>query len=82
VASVIQDHFRRNLTETAFEEAIIDRGIANIVKKSVRNKYRNPPAHCKYLPYETACECRDYTNEKLEELFDWTHNDSYMDSLI
>lgn len=30
-----------------------------------REKYRNPPAHTKYLPYETACECREYVIENL-----------------
>jgi len=30
-----------------------------------RKKYRNPPAHTTYLPYEMACECREYVIENL-----------------
>ena len=38
-----------------------------IIKKEIRDKYRNPPAHTKYLPYETACECRDHFYDVMQE---------------
>ena len=38
---------------------------STLLLKGNREKYRNPPAHTKYLPYETACECREYVIENL-----------------
>lgn len=40
----------------------------NVVNKNNRDKYRNPPAHTKYLPYKTACECRDYFYQSMQQL--------------
>ena len=40
----------------------------NVLNDDIRNKYRNPPAHTKYLPYKTACECRDYFYQIMQQL--------------
>lgn len=42
----------------------------NMISEEIRNKYRNPPAHTKYLKYETAKECREYVINQLNQLFE------------
>lgn len=42
----------------------------DVLSGKLRNKYRNPPAHTSYLPYKTACECREFfyrTMQRLQE---------------
>lgn len=55
---------RNRLSEYIDSDVVLDEFITmiedEIIKKDIRDKYRNPPAHTKYLPYEIACECRDY----------------------
>ena len=62
---------RNKLSELMDNNIDIDDLIAmienEIIKKEIRDKYRNPPAHTKYLPYETACECRDYFYDVMVE---------------
>jgi hypothetical protein len=36
----------------------------------LRNRYRNPPAHTKYLSFKIAEECRDVVKETLLSLND------------
>lgn len=55
---------RNRLSELIDSSIVIDEFITliedKVLKKEIRDRYRNPPAHTKYLPYETACECREY----------------------
>ena len=82
VAMLIKGFYKDYLAKEAYEAAINKHGVEQIIKKSIRDKFRNPPAHCKYLPYETACECREYVNDSIETLFLWTHDESYRESVI
>ena len=41
---------------------------SDITIKSNREKYRNPPAHTKYLAYDVACECRDFYIDKMSQI--------------
>lgn len=41
-----------------------------ITNDDTRNKYRNLPAHTRYLPYETACECREVFRKTILQLSD------------
>ena len=41
-----------------------------MTKDEIRNKFRNPPAHTKYLPYETACECREMFRKSILQIGD------------
>ena len=41
----------------------------DVVNKDIRDKYRNPPAHTKYLSYKTACECRDYFYQLMQQFY-------------
>lgn len=40
----------------------------DVLKDTIRDKYRNPPAHTRYLPYETALECREYFYFAMQQL--------------
>lgn len=60
-----------------FKEYILnDRGmdylqsgkLADMINTKVREKYRNPPAHTRYVNIDTAYECRKYIETKLKEL--------------
>ena len=49
-------------------EAIQDGTIEKAISEKLREEYRNPPAHARYLPFSKACECRDHVNETLLKL--------------
>lgn len=58
LASLIKNNLNTILSSYGlekFEEGFFE-GITN---EESRNKYRNPPAHTRYLQYSIACECRD-----------------------
>ena len=41
-----------------------------VTNRDTINKYRNPPAHTRYLPYEIACECREVFRKTILQLND------------
>lgn len=45
--------------------ALQDGVLADMVKPKVREKFRNPPAHTRYVRLETALECREYVENNL-----------------
>ena len=45
--------------------------MAEIVGYKNRNKYRNPPAHTKFLNYEIACEAREFIIKEMINLSDY-----------
>lgn len=61
---LLAQSFRRGIGSLLVEGTDLDEFVAflekDVVNKEIRDKYRNPPAHTRYLPYKTACECRDY----------------------
>lgn len=59
--SVLNSNGVTKLEEGFFEE---------ITNDDMRNKYRNPPAHTEYMPYETACECREVFRKTTLQLRD------------
>lgn len=63
---------RKNLSNLLVDDESIDYFIEflekDLLSEEITNKYRNPPAHTRYLSYETACECREYVIEKLTKL--------------
>ncbi len=44
--------------------------IATIICQSNREKFRNPPAHTKYLPYKVAVECKDFVETALLDIYE------------
>ena len=48
----------------------LDFATKTFLSYKVRNSYRNPPAHTKYLSYKEACGCREYVIENLQKFFD------------
>lgn len=65
IAKELRNTTKELLTEKGFE-LLIEKGyLEKALSSENRAKYRNPPAHCKYLPYGTARECREYTCDLL-----------------
>jgi len=52
-------------------DALNNGEFTKMVRYDVRNKFRNPPAHTKYLHIEVAKECKKYVDEHLKKLFAW-----------
>lgn len=71
VAQAITAYFTTRLNPEGIQQVLQAYAMEDIISQSVRDKYRNPPAHCKYLPYETAAEARDYTNKSIERIYGW-----------
>lgn len=46
--------------------------IKAIISNEKRNRFRNPPAHTKYLGIEVAKQCKQFVDSSLLELFTWT----------
>ena len=47
--------------------------ISEWINSTIRETYRNPPAHTRYVGIATALECRDYVIEKLRRLSKFVH---------
>jgi len=47
------------------KKALSDGLLATMVEPKIRNKYRNPPAHTRYVRLEIALECREYVEKNL-----------------
>ena len=59
--NVLNSYGESKFTEGFFEE---------ITNAETRNKFRNPPAHTRYLPYSIACECREFFRKKILQMGD------------
>lgn len=65
LACLFRNTTKEILTKEGFEILIDDHYLEECLNSEKRSKFRNPPAHCKYLPYGTAKECREYTCDLL-----------------
>lgn len=65
LSKYLKDKIKVFLKESQDLDKLIKYLNSTLLLKGNREKYRNPPAHTKYLPYETACECREYVIENL-----------------
>jgi len=45
--------------------------LASLIGNDVRERYRNPPAHTRFLSVRVAAECREYVDDSLEKLARW-----------
>ncbi len=67
VSSIIKSKLTEIFNEQGigkFEEGFFE----TITSDSNRNKFRNPPAHSRYLTYNTACECRELFRDTMKQL--------------
>ena len=71
VAKAITDYLSSLLSPEGIRQILPNFAMEKIISQSVHDKYRNPPAHCRYLTYETAAETRDYTNKNIERIYSW-----------
>ena len=53
------------------KEAFFKGDIKRIISQERIERYRNPPAHTRYLPYEIAKECRDFVKDNLWQMQKW-----------
>ena len=70
VKKVFRDAIREYLTERGFR-ALEDNQFVRLVNSEVRERFRNPPAHTRYLPLQTALECRQHVDKSLLCLNEW-----------
>lgn len=56
-------------------EALEQCRLAKLIDERVRQRFRNPPAHTRFVPMTVAMECRRYVDEALDELFGWLAGD-------
>lgn len=55
-------------------EALKSGKIAEVIGYENRDKYRNPPAHTKFLNYEIACEAREFIMKEIINLSNYLAN--------
>lgn len=65
LSKYLKDKIKEFLKEPQDLDKLIRHLNTTLLLDENREKYRNPPAHTTYLPYETACECREYVIENL-----------------
>ena len=58
------------LTEEG-KTAFLRGDLEDMIKQEILEKYRNPPAHTRYLSYQTACECKEYVTKSIITLHAW-----------
>lgn len=51
--------------------ALLSGEMRKIISSEKRERYRNPPAHTRYLPYSVAIECREFVIESIHKLSEW-----------
>ena len=67
-----QDSLRRKLYAVLTPEGVQaarDNRFSQAISTELRETFRNPPAHARYLPIEKAGECRDYVNNLIKTLY-------------
>lgn len=64
MAQKLREYFNKYLTADG-QDALLDRTLAQMVAPRIRDKYRNPPAHTRYVRLETALECRDFVEKNV-----------------
>lgn len=68
IAVLIREKTESLLNDIGKEMIFNQLYLENALSGDNRTKYRNPPAHCKYLSYDVAVECRQYSCDLLYEL--------------
>ena len=67
LSNKLQELFLTLLTDEG-KKAFQERFFEDIVNKEIREKFRNPPSHTRYLSYTTACECKEFVMDTLNKL--------------
>lgn len=70
LAQMVLNITSNNLTEKGLE-ALKKGEVRDMISQEKIQKYRNPPAHARYLPFETAVECRQYVIECIYKISSW-----------
>ena len=52
--------------------AYLDGTLSDMISPEVRERFRNPPAHTRFLSLQVALECRAYVEKSLKDMSDWT----------
>ncbi len=68
---LVYDNIARLVTDPEGIAAIDEGKICSLVKCEYRNKYRNPPAHTRYLHIDVAKECKQFVEDGLLQFFSW-----------
>ena len=55
------------------QQALSSGRLRSIIRAENRERFRNPPAHTKYLHIEVARECKRFVDESLCQLFAWVN---------
>ena len=58
------------MTEMGYE-ALISGELVDVISDEKRTRYRNPPAHTRYLPYSVAKECREFVRNSIIRFREW-----------
>lgn len=66
-AKELRNMFDDILTKKGIE-ALENGDLEKMINKKVREKYRNPPAHTRYVGIKTALECREYVENSIFKL--------------
>ena len=64
MAQIIKTYIGKYLSNDG-EKALNDGSLAEMVEPKIREKYRNPPAHTRYVRLEIALECKEYVEKNL-----------------
>ena len=51
--------------------ALDDGSLCDLISNEARNRYRNPPAHTRFLPLRVATECKEHVDRSLRSLRKW-----------
>jgi hypothetical protein len=63
-------------------EAFKSGKLARLLDANAREKFRNPAAHTRFVDLNTARECKIYIENALQELIQYTNNESQIDTTL
>ena len=71
IKSRLRDSIFLRLTQKG-KQAFENGEIITPIKSEIREKFRNPPAHTRFLDFGTAHECKEFVFKSLEDLASYT----------
>ena len=73
IYQIFRNPLERILTNRG-SQALKNGTLKSWVTSDIREKFRNPPAHARFITIKVAQECKSYVLSKLSELVEYTES--------
>lgn len=70
IGELLSTNCKKIMTKEGYK-ALFNGEFVNIISDENRSKFRNPPAHTRFLPYSIAVECRTFVKKSILKFGEW-----------